>query len=298
MHGNPGRVTPLQPRCLQRRSWLAALALLMMLVSPLRADDGTSPLVLGVHPYLSPGVVKQRFQKLADYLEDKTGHSVAVKVGQDYAQHIRAIGQNELDIAYLGPVSYVEMTDQYGVKPILGCLEHGSSKRLSGVLVVHQNSDIARLEDLAGKAFAFGDPHSTMSSRVPRAFLAAHGINESDLGSVKHYPGHTNVSLAVLTGQADAGAVKSEVYARYAKRGLVKLADLPSVPEHLFVLRSNMPSPLQYRLTEVMRNLQGDAEGLQAIQAIHSKATGIAEIEDGDYDPLRSLLSSIGGHGQ
>ena len=81
-----------------------------------------SPRLLGVHPYLSHGEVYRRFKPLADYLAQRLGRRVEVRIGRDYDEHIREVGMDRLDIAYLGPVSYVKMTAAYGRKPLLACL--------------------------------------------------------------------------------------------------------------------------------------------------------------------------------
>lgn len=200
---------------------LAAIAILLSQSIVARAaDQNAQTLLLGVHPYLSHGELQNRFLPLAHYLSKSLGVAVKVRVGRDYAEHVDEVGRDHIDIAYLGPISYVHMVKLYGRKPLLARLERNGKAVLVGHIVVPEHSPLRNVGELRGKAFAFGDPESTMSSVVPQAVLAAAGISLSDLSRYSNYRGHSNVALAVLSGQVDAGAVKSEVYEDFMDRGL------------------------------------------------------------------------------
>jgi len=282
-----GVLTP--SRGLLARLLAGVLALLCM--SGVPAADQPA-LLLGVHPYLSHGEVYRRFKPFADYLAQRLGRRVEVRIGRDYDEHIREVGMDRLDIAYLGPVSYVKMTAAYGRKPLLACLERDGSSRLTGNIVVLKNSPLESVADLRGRSFAFGDPASTMSSIVPQAMLAHSGVGLHELERYSHFQGHTNVALAVLTGEADAGAVKHEVFKKFETRGLRSLAVLPDVAEHVFVTRSDMPEAQVRRLRELLQHANQDEQGLAALRAIHRKATALVPVSDQAYDSLRQMLES------
>jgi phosphonate transport system substrate-binding protein len=270
---------------------------IICLASPAMAASSERPLILGVHPYLSYSQLQVRFAPLARYIADELGRRVSVRVGRNYEEHIVETGKDRLDISYLGPVSYVKVSDVYGRKPLLAQLERNGKTRLSGHIVVTADADIHTLSDLKGKAFAFGDPASTMSSIVPRAHLAASGITIEDLAYTTHLQGHTNVAFAVLTGQADAGAVKEEVLQEFEGRGLRSLEQLPQVSEHLFVTRADLPTILVSRLREILLNAHKDERGRRALLAINSQTTSLAPVSDDDYDNLRTMLKLTGARG-
>jgi phosphonate transport system substrate-binding protein len=81
------------------------------------------PLVLQVHPYLPATEIIERFSPLAEHLSRSIGRPVVVRISIDYRQHIDLIGKDKVDIAFLGPASYVSMVDLYGKKPVLSRLE-------------------------------------------------------------------------------------------------------------------------------------------------------------------------------
>ena len=275
-------------------AWMVFSLLLGHSIPARAADRAGQTLLLGVHPYLSYGELQNRFLPLAHYLSKSLGMTVRVRVGRNYAEHVDEIGNDRIDIAYFGPISYVHMVEKYGSKPLLARLERNGKAALVGHIVVPDNSPLRHVTELRGKAFAFGDPESTMSTVVPQAVLAAAGITLGDLSHYANYRGHSNVALAVLSGQMDAGAIKSEVYEEFKERGLRSLARMPEVSEHLFVARGDMPPSLVEKIRVLLLGIAGDPEGMQALKALHRDATGLVPVSDGDYDPLRKLLTSTG----
>jgi phosphonate transport system substrate-binding protein len=263
---------------------------LLLCVGVVQADTSRQPLTLGVHPYLGYAQLQLRFRPLAEYIAERIGQPVIVRVGRNYDEHIRETGRDLLDIAYMGPVSYVKLTEAYGEKPILAGLERNGTTRLRGDIIVAADSGIETMADLRGKRFGFGDPDSTMSSIVPIAHLAHAGISLEDLAYHGHYKGHTNVAMAVLSGRVDAGAVKNEVFLSFRDQGLRSISKLPEVSEHLFVSRSDLPPDLLERLREVLVQAHYNDAGRQAIMSIHRQATRLVPMTDNDYDDLRTIL--------
>lgn len=80
-------------------------------------------LTMIVHPYLPATEITARFPPLKNYLTGKTGIAINIMVSKSYKEHIQKIGNDEADIAYMGPASYVMMKQQYGPKPLLARLE-------------------------------------------------------------------------------------------------------------------------------------------------------------------------------
>lgn len=251
-------------------------------------------LILGVHPYLQHSEVIHRFTPLAKYLSQQLGMPVDVRVGQSYQAHLDTIGRDQIDIAYLGPVVYVKTLKQFGPKPLLARLEANGKPTFRGHIVVPKSSPITRLEDLKGGVFAFGDPDSTMSTVVPKAMLKQAGITLDDLADYGNYKGHRNVALTVLAGDADAGAIKEEVYFEFKNKGLRSLQATPAVSEHVFVTRSNLEPDVVVTIRSLLKNIRSTHLVNSLLKPIKKSATGLVPVKDGDYDDLRSLLDSNG----
>ncbi|MDP1683045.1 MAG: phosphate/phosphite/phosphonate ABC transporter substrate-binding protein [Burkholderiales bacterium] len=257
------------------------------------AEPAQAPLILAVHPYLPSAEIQQRFAPLAEYLGQQLGRQVQVRVGRDYEQHIDAVGLNSVDIAFMGPASYVKLTARYGAKPLLARIEIKGKPILSGYIITSVNSALHNLTDLRGKRFAFVDPDSTMGTIVPRYVMQQAGVGLNHLGAYQHLGGHKDVALGVLNGDYDAGAVKSEVYDELAPRGLRVLIKLPDVSEHLFVTRADLPAKQIKLLRQALLQLKSAPNGAAILRAINKDMTAMAPVADADYNSLRKLQRAV-----
>jgi phosphonate transport system substrate-binding protein len=280
------------------RAWMvAAVAVLVTAISGPAARAQTSmtePLTLAVHPYLTPDDIHARFTPLAAVIARTLGHPVTVRVGGSYAEHINAIGYDQVDVAFMGPASYVTMLDRFGSKPLLARFEVGHRPDLYGVIVVAQGSDLRTVADLRGRSFAFGDRESTMGYYAPAWLMLHNGISLRALGSYRFLGTHPNVALAVLAGDYDAGAIKREVYDDYASRGLRILTELPPTPDHVFVTRANFPPADVAKLRGALLALGKTAEGRQVLLALHPGLTNLIPATEADYQELRQMVHTVG----
>ena len=64
------------------------------------------PLIFAIHPYLPYETLKERFSPLVNYLAKNIDRKIIIRVGDSYRGHIRAIGENRVDIAFIGPAEY------------------------------------------------------------------------------------------------------------------------------------------------------------------------------------------------
>jgi phosphonate transport system substrate-binding protein len=278
---------------LRRRAfWTICLA--WMLAGAAFADPpAPAPYVLAVHPYLPAAELAARFRPLAEVLQRELGRGVSVRIGQDYSDHFEAIGRDQVDVAFLGPVEYVRVIGTYGQKPLLARFEVNHRTELHGVIFVRRGSPLRTLADLRGRRVAFGDPNSTMANVVPRWVLGRAGVPLSALAGYRFLATHEDIALAVLSGDYDAGAVKQEVFDRFRDRGLELLAELPTTPDHLFVARANLPAAEIERLRAVLLGLKDRPGGAAVLAGLHPGLSALVPVSDADYNPVRRMLREI-----
>ncbi|RME66853.1 MAG: phosphate/phosphite/phosphonate ABC transporter substrate-binding protein, partial [Nitrospirae bacterium] len=73
----------------------------------------------GVIPRDNPRIAFEKYQPLVDYLSEATGLKIELTMKRTYEETIVALGNGEMDLALLGPLSYLEARARYGVLPIL-----------------------------------------------------------------------------------------------------------------------------------------------------------------------------------
>lgn len=260
-------------------------------VAQARADD--TPLTLGVHPFMPAAQLIESFTPLANYLAARIGRPVVVKIAKDYEQHIDLTGRDALDIAYLGPVSYVQMKERYGAKRLLARQRIGDSPTFHGKIFVRADSPIKTLADLRDKRIALGDPNSTMGNIVPRAMLLQAGLSADQLTHAGSIKDHVNVVLGVLAGDYDAGAVKEDVFFAQEKRGLRAIATSPPISDHLFVASNKLDVKTVAAARAALLALAELSDNAKIMQPIASGMTGFVPVSDPDYDSLRVILTTL-----
>lgn len=268
---------------------IAFVLALSMIGSVLARDH----LILGIHPYKSPTVLVKAYTPLADYLSEHAGLPVKISISNNYASHIDTIGMDKIDIAYMGPASYVKLVEKYGKKHLIACQVVNGKSTFQGKIIVRNDSDLTSLAQLKGKSFAFGDPASTMSHLVPRYMLLRAGIKLEGLNNYKFLGSHDNVALSVLTGDYDAGAVKEAIFYKYESRGLRVLVSTPELTEHNFVARKNIDPGMVEKLRHAFHSLGKDPSGKRILESIKPGISGMKPVEDKEYENLRKILNHL-----
>ncbi len=267
---------------------LFALVALCALSHPPGAR-ASQQLTLLIHPYLPPEELHKRFTPLANYLTKEIDKQVTIKISRDYPEHIDAVGSEQMDLAYMGPSAYVEMTRKYGKKTLLACQEINGKPFLHGIIFTKADSPITTLAGLAGKRVAFVDHESTMGYFIPRVMLQEAGVEMKQLLQADFLRSHPNVALAVLDGYYEAGAVKDETFYTYQGRGLRMLAKSPAVHEHIFLAASHLSAPLITKVRQALHRLREP----RILTAIQTTLTGLVPVKDEDYDSLRTIMQSV-----
>ncbi len=279
------------PKMLRHRgTLLLCLALLVgIFPHPARGEE----MIFAVQPYLPAVELKLRYEPLVSYLAEQTNLPLKMRIGRDYDHHIEYIGKGKIDFAFIGPAPYVKLTQLFGKHPIIAQLQSHGNWYYQGKIVVRSGSSLKNITDMKGKRFAFGDPNSTMSTFMPRYMLYKKGIDLADLEKFDHLGSHDNVALGILSGDYDAGALKTEVYNAYAPRGLTAIASTPLIPEHIIIARRGLAQDICNRVQQVLLSLKNTTKGKEILQRIKGNTTEVAKAQDSDYDDLRRIMSVV-----
>jgi phosphonate transport system substrate-binding protein len=270
----------------------AALALLFI-TGQLSAAQAPVPLTLCVHPYLSASELVKRYTPLTEYLAKQLGRRVHLEIGSTYDTHIHKIGNGIVDIAFMGPASYVKLTNQYGKRPLLAAFKTQEGKFFHGHIMVRKDSPISSLAQLKGKRFVFGDPASTMTHVVPRHMLLKAGVDVKDFSQASFVANHDNIALGILAGTFDAGAVKEEIFLQYESRGLRSLARSEPITDHLFIARKDLPQNTVQALRKALLWLSDSPEGKRIISSMRSDVIALVPADDRDFDSLRTIMNDL-----
>ncbi|WP_321489920.1 phosphate/phosphite/phosphonate ABC transporter substrate-binding protein [uncultured Hyphomonas sp.] len=162
---------------------------------------------------------KSDFLPLFNAITRTSGIHFDVQTGQSYSAVIEGMCAGQAEIAWLGPVSYVE-AHKRGCADLLAIEERdGSSTYYAGVFV-SRASGIDAPEDLEGKSIALGSQHSASSYSYPLAMLSKAGIDPlRDLSAIRITGSHANSLLALQNGLVDAAGASFVSFERAVNQG-------------------------------------------------------------------------------
>jgi len=280
---------------LVHRLYSSLLGIILLLFSTLSYAQDKLPqsMILGFMPYLTASQLTEKYTPLADYLGEKVGIPVSLKIAKNYDEHLQQVGEDKIDIAFMGGSPYIKVVEKYGKKPLLARYEIRNKPTFHSLIVVAESSPLKDLKELAGKSMAFGDKNSTLSTQVPQYMLAQAGVTLDKLASYDFLNSHENVVYGVLFGDYEAGALAEEVFIEYKDKGIRALGTSPPISTHVFITSSKLPDSLVEKLRQILLNLKDDPKGKELLVAMGEEMTGFVPVVDSDYDKLRKILNSL-----
>ena len=272
----------------QKGLLLLALGLLSFAPNDARAEI---TLTFGTYAADKPTETVRKYRPfltfLADRMSERLGEKVTIKmtIAKEYAEGVRQLAEGEVDFARFGPASYVMVKDLNPQVRIVAIESKKGKKRFNGVIVVHRDSPVQSLEELAGLTFAFGDELSTIGRYLAQAQLLDAGISGEDLHSFAFLGRHDLVGEAVGAGKFAAGALKESTYRKLVAKG---------VPIRVLLSFENVTKPwlaaadLDDEVVQAMRDIMLATQNEEIVRRVSKN--GFLESEDADYDLIRDAI--------
>jgi phosphonate transport system substrate-binding protein len=166
----------------------------------------------------------RKFEPAKAYLERELDMPVETFTATDYTAVIEAMRAKKIDVAYLGPFSYVLATERANAEAIVtGGTDTGDVATYHSCIITHKDSGLKNIDNLKENAnevtFAFVDPASTSGNLIPRGYLLSIGIDpDTDLKECMFAGGHDAVGLSVKSEKVDAGAMYDIGYRRKIRK--------------------------------------------------------------------------------
>jgi phosphonate transport system substrate-binding protein len=268
-----------------------------MLAGSLYAQGTAKPgvLTIGFIPAEDSRAMVRQSQAIFDIVTKHTGMKIDAFVGSDYNATIEALRAGHIDVALLGPFSYVLATTVAPVEAFaVTVIARTMQPSYKSIIIASKDSNINSLADLKGKTFAFVDPGSTSGFMVPSAAFIKAGITpEKDFKQVMYSGGHDATIVSVGSGKVDAGSVADRIYERGCAKGLADCNKLkvvwssPAIPNDPLLYRKNLPEDMKAKIREAFFSVKNLAFGEMGTVARFDPAT------DKDYDPIREIASAL-----
>ena len=243
------------------------------------------------------------YKPVIDYLAKKTGKKVEFYMPTSYATVVEAMINKWVDVAVLGPYSYVIAHEKdpdimvfttYAKRPG-HIVEEGPGYK--AVLITKKGSGLTSIDSIKGKVLALTDPGSTSGNLFPRVVFSKDILKDAPLesyfGKVVYSGGHDLSTMAIYDGKADAAFVATHRFDNVIDRGMVKKEDFnylwwsATIPQDPFAYRMSLCPDLRATIEETFLTLHKVPEAKKWLDNV--KSNKMVKMTDSDYDVIRIL---------
>jgi phosphonate transport system substrate-binding protein len=271
---------------------LALLACLAIEV-PSQAQPRPDHLTIGLLPGESAPTVIRLNEPMRAYLEKRLGMPVRLVVGANYAATGEALRFGRIDIAYLGPVTFIMQSRHARLVPFARPSHTGVGPTFQAAIIVPADRPLNALADLKGKEIAFGDPASTSGTWVPQYQLLDAGLAAKRDYTPRTLGAHDAVALAVANHRVAAGGLSLPIYNRLIKEGKLDpkavrvLAPSPPIPEYMWTFREGLPPAFREEVRKAFLTVTDPA----ALSVF--RADAFVPAVDSDVDVVRRWVDAL-----
>ncbi|WP_415721496.1 phosphonate ABC transporter substrate-binding protein [Photobacterium ganghwense] len=263
------------------------LAVLLAEALPAQAMDD---LKMALIPSEDSRAMLKQSKVLIETLSKKLGVNVEGYVATDYNGVIEALRAGHVDIAYLGPFSYVKASEVADVEAfvVAETAKAGDVAYHSQIIAPASATEIQTLADLKGKNFAFVSPTSTSGYLFPSVALKKANIEPREYFANVVYTGaHDANILAVKNGRVDAATVADRILNAAVEKGIIGKNDYKviwrseAIPESPMVWRKALPEQDKQKIKQAFLSIESVQFGDQGI------VNRYVETNDAAYNPVR-----------
>ena len=237
----------------------------------------------GVIPRDNPRIEYEKYQPLLDYLSEATHYRFELVLRKSYEDTVTDMGNGTIDIAFLGPLTYLEAHKKYGAV----CILRPGGKYYRSVIITRRDGPVHGISGLKGRSFAFGAAESTEGDLVPHYLLSHSGIHPGkNLSAYANFDYDESVVKAVLSGQYDAGAVRDTSARKFCPLGLKIIGESGPIPAGPVVIGPKVPAEVAEAVKKALECLKPDTKKHKEILEGMGLRHGFVKAKGSDYEGI------------
>lgn len=242
------------------------------------------------------------YKPVLDLLGKNTGKKIEFYMPTSYASVVEALLGKWVDIAVLGPESYlIAKTQGANIDVFATYFKKGQGVQEPGpgfksIMITRKGSKFTSVESVKGSVMLLVDPASTSGSLIPESQFGGKVVKtplKNYFSKVAFSGGHDLSTIAVFDGKADTAFVATHRFmnAITASKGKMKVEDFNIVwtssliPQDPFVFRSTLCEDLRKQIQQTFVTLDQTPEGKAYLQNVDSEK--FVAMKDSDYDVIR-----------
>ncbi|MDG5787255.1 phosphate/phosphite/phosphonate ABC transporter substrate-binding protein [Evansella sp. AB-P1] len=255
------------------------------------ADEGVFE--VAVIPAQSIGEMQTGLDRLEEELAQALNREVSVEHYPNYNAVVEAINYSHIDLAFLGPLTYLIAHENSGAQAILTQLIDGEPYYYS-YMISHVDQPWDTLDEALdnpgpeGINFAFASISSTSGSLIPGTELVNRGVfqdeNNHNFASVRYTGSHDITARVVENKDVEIGAIDSAIYGALVAAGAVDDSQIKIVwqsnqlYQYPWVVPHDMDEEMIGKVQEAFLNIDDEE-----ILKIFGGASAFTIIDDSKY---------------
>jgi len=230
----------------------------------------------GVVPQFEPRKLADIWIPIFREIEQRSGLEIQMVGSPRIGDFETAFLDGEFDFAYMNPYHAMLALRNQGYVPLI----RDGSRRLSGILVVRNDSSIKTIQELDGLAVAFPSPNALGASLLMRYELESdHGVRVNPLYVHTHSSVYLNV---ILDKSAAGGGVMSTLESQRPaiREKLRVIYETRTIAPHPIVVHPRVPEQIRRKLQKTILDIAITPEGQALLERIPIKQAVKARPED------------------
>jgi len=242
------------------------------------------------------------YKPILDQLSKNTSKKIEFYMPTSYSSVVEALLGKWVDVAVLGPESYVIAKSKEPTVEVFGTysrLKNGIQDAGPGykaVLITKKGGKYPDIASLKGSVVALVDPASTSGGLVPEFVFP----KDNKLPPLKEYfskvvysGGHDLGAIAVSEGKVDAAFVATHRFMETVNAGKVKQDEFnylwysPLLPQDPFVYRNTLCDDLKAKIANTFLTVDQNEDGRKYLANVKSEK--VVKMTDADYNVIRDV---------
>lgn len=283
--------------------WLAVLSLTAMLVFGSRLPAASADtFTFTAIPDQDESRLRERFDKVAAYLERQLVVDVRYVPVKSYAAAVTAFRNDQVQLAWFGGLSGVRARALVPGSEAIAQGEEDTAFRT--YFIAHTSTGLEKSEsfpkDMAGKTFTFGSKGSTSGRLMPEYHVRKEFGKAPDevFGRVGFSGDHSRTISLVQSGSYQVGAVNFQVWKKEVDAGVVDphavrvIWETPPYPDYQWTIRGDVnerfSDGFKAKVVEALLSMS-DPSLLEAFPR-----SAFVPASNDDYKPIEETAKKIG----
>ncbi|NWO10768.1 putative selenate ABC transporter substrate-binding protein [Chromohalobacter salexigens] len=247
--------------------------------------------------------LEERFDKVANYLEDQLGVAVEYVPVKSYSAAVSAFRNDQVQLAWFGGLTGVQARRLVpGSRAIAQGKEDAEFRTY---FIANHDSDVDTQGDdlpknVQGKSFTFGAKTSTSGRLMPEYYIREQfGAPPKSLFSRVGFSGdHTRTIALVESGTYDIGAVNFKVWDAAVADGRVDTDKVdviwktPTYPDYQWTVRGDVDNRYGDGFTDKVRQALLDMHDPELLESFPRQ--GFIPADNDDYQPIEDVGEKLG----